>query len=287
MRLGKRICAWGRRSRKRARPADGGSPSAAPMPVFSARRAACCWRRRARARRSWSKGWKSQRVEPGEQGAPVAVAARQQHQAGDQEQDVGQPHRDPGVDPAVGGAFLAQVLHHVVDGDHRDRLRERRGAAARALAEAERERHQAEHQAGGRDRELLVHLDPGQRPGGGRPFGVARPLLELAPAELADLARARPVDRAALGVLVGEGEHLVARDLGLGRRREIELLLDRVAELDFDAAALVLDAHRAGVRHREVGLADRQRVGDEDALPFARPRAAPRTRTGCGPRGSR
>ena len=62
------------------------------------------------------------------------------------------------IAPGVAG-LLAEPDQHVVDEDHADRQREGRRARLLLAAEREREPEQAEHQAGGGDRELLVPLD--------------------------------------------------------------------------------------------------------------------------------
>ena len=89
----------------------------------------------------------------------LAVVEVEQRDRGRAEHDVGAPHRQPRPQLAGVARLLAEPDQHVVDEDHADRQRE--GGRARLLPAAERQRQpeQPEHQAGRRDRELLVPLD--------------------------------------------------------------------------------------------------------------------------------
>ena len=93
--------------------------------------------------------------------ALVPVSAPEQKRAENEEEDVWRPHRQPGRDLPVHGRFLSVAQHDVVEEEHRDRDQEARGPAAAAVPEAEGNPVEAEHEAGARDRELLVDLDQG------------------------------------------------------------------------------------------------------------------------------
>src|SRR5262249_50627634 len=98
-------------------------------------------------------------AEPGAEEGTLASRAAHEDDAEDAEDDVGQPEPDPGRDGALLGETLPGGEQDVVDEDHREAHREAARLDRPGLADAERDPHQPEDDAGKRNRELAVELD--------------------------------------------------------------------------------------------------------------------------------
>ena len=122
----------------------------------------CAPRGRGRARRALlphprHEGEVVRRIERVE--GRLAVVQPEEADGDRREDDVGRPHREErGHDPVVAG-LLAEPDEDVVDEDDADREGERRRARFLLAPEGEAEAEDAEHEARGGDRELLVPLD--------------------------------------------------------------------------------------------------------------------------------
>ena len=217
----------------------------------------------------------------------LAVVEVEQRDRGHAEHDVGAPHRQPRRQLAGVARLLAEPDQHVVDEDHADRQRE--GGRARLLLAAERQRQpeQPEHQAGRRDRELLVPLDREAAPLRARLVlraQVGHALLQLRQRHLAVALREQqllavreelvdrqvPAHRAEAGAVVG------------ARLAAEEAVLAPCPELDAHGLLLFVDDEIAGLGEDQLGFGDVAGVVDQQVLP-APPARRPGRRASSGP----
>ena len=200
-------------------------------------------------------------------GEPAVRERRgQQRQARPAQDEVGEPHGQPGRQPMPFGQRLAAVHHDVIGEDHANAQHERRElpvlAAGGAKGEAQNRKHEARH----RDGELLVNLHHLVM----RRNALCPHLLglgvEILDGQLAIAAHRSFAREHAFGIerdnRLLEAQHFVgARIVQLGA------MAGAVLEHHLDRAGVAIDHHAAAFGQVDDGLRRIGRVGGEHVAP--------------------